>query len=553
MKTLKLLIILILIAGLFGSVAKADFVFGEPTKVPNVNSTSHDGYPQISRDGLEMYFVSMRDHSEDIWVSKRLTIQEPWSEPVKLDAPVNTVRPEVSPSLSADGLELYFDRKDSDLWVSTRATKDDPWGEPVKLESPINTGNREDHPCISADGLELYFRSNRPGGDNNPTNSDIFVTTRLTKDDPWGEPVKLSTNVNGDQYETLPFISPDGLSLFFSRGYSKGHVHVCRRASITDPWEPAEFFAPVNSATGIWSDSPGQSEFCVSFSEEDSTIYFARGTDVFSNDWNIWQVEVTPVVDFNSDGFVDAMDVSIMVDFWHTNESLCDIAPGPMGDGFVDSQDLAVLSEYVSPPLTAHWALDESEGIVAANSNGSQGLAYDGYIMGGAVWEPSGGMIGGALRFDGIDDYIINPAVVNPAKEHFSLFLWIQGGAPGQVVISEPLGPNWLSLDEGGRFITELTSSDTSGGPLVSDTNITDGFWHHIGLVWDGSSRKLCVDGVIVAEDMQDTLESPSNSLYIGTNGTSDDGTFFSGLIDDIRVFNRALTEKQSKGFVSAR
>jgi hypothetical protein len=169
----------------------------------------------------------------------------------------------------------------------------------------------------------------------------------LTKDDLWGEPVKLSTNVNGDQYETLPFISPDGLSLFFSRGYSKGHVHVCRRASIADPWESAEFFAPVNSATGIWSDSPGQSEFCVSFSEEDSTIYFARGTDVFSNDWNIWQVEVTPVVDFNSDGIVDAEDVTIMVNLWHTDYSICDIAPAPLGDGFVDVQDLTVLAEHL--------------------------------------------------------------------------------------------------------------------------------------------------------------------------------------------------------------
>ena len=553
MKTSNLFIVLFIIAGLFGSLTKADFIFSEPTMVPNVNSDSSDSYPEISRDGLELYFVSKRGGIfENIWISKRLSIDDPWSEPVKLDGPLNE-RTAISPSLSADGLELYFDRHDNNLWLSTRASKGDPWGEPVKLEPPVNTNNRESHPCISADGLELYFMSDRPGGGSNPTNTDIFVATRPTKDDPWGEPVKLSYKVNGNQYESEPFISSDGLWLFFGRGYSKGHVYVCKRTSIEEPWGNAEFFAPINSGTGIWNNSPGESEFNVSFSEGDSTIYFTHGTSVFTEDWNIWQVEVTPIVDFNSDGIVDAADVSIMVDSWHTNETLCDIAPAPMGDGFVDFRDLSVLSEYVSPPLTAHWALDESGGMVAVNSAGDQGSAYDGYVMGDAAWEPFSGMIGGALRLDGIDDYIINPAMVNPAKEQFSLFLWVQGGTPGQAVISEPAGPNWLALDAVGRLKTELQSPGPLGNPLFSDVVITDGLWYHIGLVWDGSTRKLMVDGVVVAEDQQDGLESPSNSLYIGTNGTCEAGTFFSGLIDDIRVFNRGLSKKQIKGLVNTK
>jgi len=555
MKTSNLFIVLFVITGLFGSLTKADFIFSEPTMVPNVNSDSSDSYPEISRDGLELYFVSKRGGIfENIWISKRLSIDDPWSEPVKLDGPFNE-RTAISPSLSADGLELYFDRHDNDLWLSTRASKGDPWGEPVKLEPPVNTNNRESHPCISADGLELYFMSDRPGGGSNPSNTDIFVATRPTQNDPWGEPVKLSYCVNGDQYESTPFISSDGLLLFFGRGYSKGHIFVSKRASTVDPWGSAEFFAPVNSGTAsdVWGQSPGNSEFFVSFSDGDSTIYFSRGTSAMTSDWNIWQVEITPIVDFNNDGIVDAIDISIMVDSWHTNESLCDIAPGPMGDGFVDDQDLAALSEYVSPPLTAHWALDESEGIVAANSDGSQGSTYDGYIMGGAVWEPSGGQIGGALRLDGVDDYIIAPAVVNPAKEHFSIFLWVQGGAPGQALISEPLGPNWLMLHNDGRLMTELQSLGALGSPLLSDAVINDGFWHHLGLVWDGSSRKLCFDGVVVAEDQQNALESPSNSLYIGANGNSEAGTFFSGLIDDIRVFGRALSEKQIKGFANTK
>ncbi len=172
----------------FGPVARADFTYGTPTQVPNVNTdAAEESQPQISRDGLELYFLSDRpdtkgESSDNIWVSKRATPRDPWSTPTKLAAPVNTAGPETSPSLSGDGLELYFSNGmlagSADLWVSTRASKDSPWSQPVKLGPPVNSDNGEDCPCISADGLSLYFISDRPGGANNPSNTDIFVTTR---------------------------------------------------------------------------------------------------------------------------------------------------------------------------------------------------------------------------------------------------------------------------------------------------------------------------------------------------------------------------------------
>ena len=364
MKTLKVFVILILTLYLSRGIAEADFVFGEPNIVPNVNSEFSDGSPQISRDGLELYMSSTRDGGiSKIWVSRRDTIKDPWSIPTKLDAPVNSAVAQNFPSLSADGLELYFADTlsgapdpsgygDSDLWVLKRASKDDPWNIPENLGPTVNSENAENTPCISADGLELYFTSNVP---NHPRNSEILVTSRLSKDDSWGEPVTLNSNVNSDMYESTPFISADGLLLFFSRGYSKSHIHVCRRATTADPWGPAEFFALVNSgnANDVWSISPGSAEYHVCFSNEDSAIYFTRGTTVLATDYNIWQVEVTPIVDLNADGIVDAADMCIIVDNWHTENTLCDIAPAPMGDGFVDVQDLIVLAEHLfeeSPP-----------------------------------------------------------------------------------------------------------------------------------------------------------------------------------------------------------
>jgi hypothetical protein len=83
-----------------------------------------------------------------------------------------------------------------------------------------------------------------------------------------------------------------------------------------------------------------------------------------------------------------------------------------------------------------------------------------------------------------------------------------------------------------GRFITQ---------PMESESIITDGQWHRIGFVWDGTHRTLYVDGVVVVEDTQANLEGSDNGLYIGTDKAMTPGTYFSGLIDDVRIYNRAV------------
>ena len=122
------------------------------------------------------------------------------------------------------------------------------------------------------------------------------------------------------------------------------------------------------------------------------------------------------------------------------------------------------------------------------------------------------------------------------------VFVWIKGGVPGQVIISQPAGSDWLTLDLGGKLTTKLQGEGRSGGPLLSQTVMTDGQWHRIGLVWDGSQRTLCADGVVVAEDTQSGLEPSAGGLYIGVGKDYAPNNFFSGLIDDVRMYDRAVT-----------
>ena len=132
---------------------------------------------------------------------------------------------------------------------------------------------------------------------------------------------------------------------------------------------------------------------------------------------------------------------------------------------------------------------------------------------------------------------------MDPEEGPFSVFAWIQGGAPGQVIISQQTGVNWLQIDADGTLMTELTKSGgrTLGVPLYSGTVITDGNWHRIGFVWDGSQRILYVDDIPVALDDQGSLGGSTGGMVIGVGQGNQADTFWSGMIDDVRIYDRVV------------
>jgi N-acetylneuraminic acid mutarotase len=306
-------------------------------------------------------------------------------------------------------------------------------------------------------------------------------------------------------------------------------------------------------ATDIWTDKGDMPTPLAGMgtSTVGGRIYVMGGSPASSSQVNsaVWEYDTgltVPSPDFNGDGIVDSVDMQILVDHWHTDNELYDIAPLPFGDSFVDVQDLILLSEYLlnevdDPTLLAHWALDEAEGNIALDTVSKNGDS-DGYLIGDPIWQPNGGLVDGAIQLDGVDDYIITFPVLNPSNGPFSVLAWIKGNMPGQVIIAQQFSANWLLADPiEGNLMTELKAPGRSGVPLLSQTIITDGEWHRIGLVWDGSNRTLYVDSIPVAQDMQNGLEGSDGGLHIGTGNALVPGTYFSGLIDDVRIYNRVV------------
>jgi hypothetical protein len=212
--------------------------------------------------------------------------------------------------------------------------------------------------------------------------------------------------------------------------------------------------------------------------------------------------------------------------------------------------------EERSPQLVAHWKLDEKMGETARDSVGGN----DDVAMGSPLWQPADGAVDGALEFDGIDDYLSTRFALNPAEVAFSAVAWIKGGTPGQIILSQadtsrdtPVGPltdpgtTWLGTDSSdGGLMTGLM--DSFFGPLESQSVITDGQWHHIGLVYDldAMHRHLYVDGVQVAVDVGLVAGlHTTGRLYIGVGHDLGPGTFFGGLIDDVRIYSAALSAEE--------
>jgi len=536
--------------------AKADFVIGTPMKVPNVNSSVvGDCDSCVSSDGLELYF--RRDTpgwNWNIWVAKRPTIFHTWEEPKDLGPPVNVRYHTEGPSISADGLELYFSSSrpgaigwtgvdtDYDIWMARRETKQSLWQEPVNLGAPVNTASWELFPSISSDGLELYFSSN---GSGSYVNEGIWVAKRETKDSPWGHAKIRGLPINPIFHSSHLSISSDGLGLYFTSGswlgsYGKLDIWVTHRASKDSPWrEPVNLGPIINTSL----DESGSS-----ISAKGDVLFFDRFEGPGYRYSDIWQVSINPVLDFNNDEIVDAEDLFELEQNMFQSNPKFDIAPPPFGDGKVDANDLDAFfyNMFKEPGLMAYWDFNEAEGDIAHDFINS----HNGVLHGNPIWRPDVGL-NGALELDG-DDYISVPYIWSPSNGGFIASAWVKGGGPGQSIIAQKSsdlmqGATWLGLSQEGKLMTGLAGKGRLSGPLLSDYLISDGNWHKVGVEWDGNQRYLYVDDVEVAKDIREAnlFESPSTGLHFGAGKSLEQGSFWTGLIDDLKIYNSELAKEQ--------
>ena len=189
------------------------------------------------------------------------------------------------------------------------------------------------------------------------------------------------------------------------------------------------------------------------------------------------------------------------------------------------------------------WGFDETAGTTATDASGRGNTGtLDGPTRSTA------GKFGGALSFDGVNDWVTVPdANVLDLTTGMTLEAWVRLSAIGSlwrtVMLKEQ--PNSLIYalyagDGNGRAATDVFTSADLGLSGTAATPVDT--WTHLASTYDGTTLRLYVNGVQAAtRAVTGTIRASTGVLRIGGNSTWND-EWFAGLIDEVRVYNRALS-----------
>jgi len=204
------------------------------------------------------------------------------------------------------------------------------------------------------------------------------------------------------------------------------------------------------------------------------------------------------------------------------------------------------LGKIEDPPygLVAAYTFSESSGTVIHDFSGN---GNDGTLVGGAVFESSG-KYGGALRVDGVSGKVfIKNSPTLEITNGMTIEAWVypeKAGGPQSVVLKE----NQNDLSYG------LYSGNSSGYPGVwiapgrsvsYGKALTLNAWSHLAATWNGQGLRLYVNGTLVKNVTNSGSFSGVSSGGLSIGGNAIFGEYFQGKIDEVRIYNRALTPKE--------
>jgi Tol biopolymer transport system component len=257
--------------------------WGTPQPVTGLSDPADDDDPTLTADLLEIYFDSGRPGGKggaDIWKSVRTSTSSPWQTPTPV-AELNSSSLDSTPKVSPDGLTMYLNSDrgggagGSDIYVSTRSGRDQPWSPPVQI-AELATASDDFGASTDPAQRRMIFNSNRGGG-----GEDLYETTRMSSTQPWGPPIELD-NVNTTANDLSPYLTADDLVVYFHSdrpGLGQSDIYVATRTSIGTAFDAAVRIDEVSSSaddTDPWVSADGHTMFFASTRSGNSEIYEAK-------------------------------------------------------------------------------------------------------------------------------------------------------------------------------------------------------------------------------------------------------------------------------------
>jgi len=201
--------------------------------------------------------------------------------------------------------------------------------------------------------------------------------------------------------------------------------------------------------------------------------------------------------------------------------------------------------------LIGYWKLDEQTGTVAADSSG---YGRTGTRVNGAV--SITGAVDAALALNGVNQYVLVPHTTALDAYPLSVAAWVKFGSTtgrGGIVNKYVIGAynGYQVFTEGNGTLCAWYFKDRSNGVYdgtactLKTVGYADDRWHRVVFVVDNAGGRLYVDGVLTASQAWTGLPGPATTtqpLELGVYPGLPGGWYFFGAVDDVRIYNRALS-----------
>jgi len=192
----------------------------ENPKIANFAKSLNNSYPFYSPDNSRFYFNSTRtlpgstskESIQKIWFCE--SINGKWGEPKVFESDTDSETKMVSPSVAKSGNIYFYSTMEAgpgkaDIYYIKKTAEG--YGKPENLGPNINTDEWEFHPYISPDEDYIIFDAAREEGFGS---NDLYISFRES-DGSWSKAENMGETINGEDVEVRPYVSPDGKYLFF--------------------------------------------------------------------------------------------------------------------------------------------------------------------------------------------------------------------------------------------------------------------------------------------------------------------------------------------------
>ncbi|MFC1633357.1 LamG domain-containing protein [Planctomycetota bacterium] len=198
------------------------------------------------------------------------------------------------------------------------------------------------------------------------------------------------------------------------------------------------------------------------------------------------------------------------------------------------------------PSLVGWWKFDEGIGQTALDWSGH---GNHGALQGDPQWVP--GQVGGALEFDGDDDFVDcgNGPDLDITGD-ITFMCWIKVEAftkTWETILGKGDDSYRMSRGPGDGDSIHFGCNGPTGGNLNANAIVTTNTWRHVALMYDGSNKIIYIDGVEDARVASTgDIDSSTYNFFIGEN-SQQRGRNLTGLVDDVRIYNRVLMVDEIK------